>query len=318
MQALQPAPQRGLLIVNPKASATSRRRLRRVVKKLGEVIDVSTVHTDERGHAEALARAGAEKGYDVILSLGGDGTVNEVVNGILSGGRKAAEAPVFAPIPGGSTNVFARALGLAWDRRKAVGQIVEALWEGRERLVSLGRVTDDSEDRLFTFCAGLGWDASVIQKVETYRRNGRNFGAHYARAVMAELNEHGVEGETVEVEMSSGEIDSSTGMVVVQNCAPWTYLGTLPVNLNARASFNAGLDVLILRKLGLSAAARTAASLLVGREGPDGKHAVTHHDLSRIKLRASHPQAFQLDGDYLGERTELELTSVPEALRVAC
>ncbi|GAB4008172.1 hypothetical protein GCM10029992_63870 [Glycomyces albus] len=107
-------------------------------------------------------------------------------------------------------------------------------------------------------------------------------------------------------------------MVVVQNCAPWTYLGTLPVNLNARASFNAGLDVLILRKLGLSAAARTAASLLVGREGPDGKHAVTHHDLSRIKLRASHPQAFQLDGDYLGERTELELTSVPEALRVAC
>jgi diacylglycerol kinase family enzyme len=90
------------------------------------------------------------------------------------------------------------------------------------------------------------------------------------------------------------------------------------VNLNARASFNAGLDVLILRKLGLSDAAMTAASLLVGRDGPDGKHAVTHHDLSRIRLRASLPQAFQLDGDYLGERSELELSSVPAALRVAC
>ncbi|WP_232805789.1 diacylglycerol/lipid kinase family protein [Glycomyces xiaoerkulensis] len=314
---MQAAPRRGLLIANPRASSTSRRRLRRVVKRLEEVLDLNVVHTRHRGHAEQLARRGAEKRFDVVLSLGGDGTVNEVVNGILADGRTAGEAPVFAPIPGGSTNVFARALGLPWDRRKAVGAIAEALAEGRTRTVSLGRAVDEKEDRLFTFCAGLGWDASVIRRVETYRRNGRNFGAHYARAVMAELNEHGVEGESVEIGLPSGETDSSTGMVVVQNCAPWTYLGTLPVNLNARASFNAGLDVLILRKLGLTAAARTAASLLVGREGPDGKHAVTHHDLSGIVLRASLPQAFQLDGDYLGERTELELTSVPGALRVA-
>ncbi|MCH7231715.1 diacylglycerol kinase family lipid kinase [Glycomyces sp. L485] len=318
MHALQPVPQRGLLIVNPKASSTSRRRFKRVVKKLEAVVDVTVRQTDSRGHAEEIAKRGAGEGFDVVLSLGGDGTVNEVVNGLLADGRTAAEAPVFAPIPGGSTNVFARALGLSWDRRKAVGEIVAALEGGRPRTVGLGRVADEKEERFFTFCAGLGWDASVIKRVETYRRNGRNFGAHYARAVMAELNEHGVEGESMEVEMSSGETDTSTGMVVVQNCAPWTYLGTLPVNLNARASFNAGLDVLILRKLGLSATARTAASLLVGREGPDGKHAVTHHDLSRIRVRASLPQAFQLDGDYLGERTELELTSVPGALRVAC
>src|SRR5690606_18043854 len=203
-------------------------------------------------------------------------------------------------------------------RRKAVKEIVRALRNREPRTVSLGRAVTDKEDRLFTFCAGLGWDASVIKRVESYRRNGRNMGAHYARAVMAEVNEHGVEGDPMEVELSSGEVDSSTGMVVVQNCAPWTYLGTLPVNLNSRASFNAGLDVLVLRKLGWSAAARTAASLLVGREGPDGKHAITHHDLSWIRLRASLPQAFQLDGDYLGERTELELASVPGALRVAC
>ncbi|GAB3235975.1 diacylglycerol kinase family protein [Glycomyces halotolerans] len=318
MHALQPAPQRGLLIVNPKASSTSRRRLRRVAKQLGDVVDLTVEQTGDRGHAEQLARRGVDEGFDAVLSLGGDGTVNEVVNGLLADGRKAEDAPVFAPIPGGSTNVFARALGLPADRRKAVKEIVEALRVREPRVVSLGRVADDTEERLFTFCAGLGWDASVIKRVESYRRNGRNMGAHYARAVMAELNEHGVEGESIEVELSTGETDSSTGMVVVQNCAPWTYLGTLPVNLNARASFNAGLDVLILRKLGLSAAARTAAMLLAGREGPDGSDAVTHHDLSRIRLRASLPQAFQLDGDYLGERTELELTSVPGALRVAC
>ena len=317
MRDLKAAPQRGLLIVNPKASTGSRRRTRWVRKKLGSVLDLDVELSQRRGHGEELAKRAAADRYDVVLSLGGDGTVNEVVNGLLADGRTGADAPVFAPIPAGSTNVFARALGLPWDRRRASMAIISALQERRERTVNLGRATGDDVDRLFTFCAGLGWDASIIKKVESYRKK-RNLGAHYARAVMAELNEHGVEGETIEVELSSGEEDLSEGMVVVQNCAPWTYLGTLPVNLNARASFNAGLDVLILRKLGLSDAAMTAASLLVGRDGPDGKHAVTHHDLSRIRLRASLPQAFQLDGDYLGERSELELSSVPEALRVAC
>lgn len=317
MRDLKAAPQRGLLIVNPKASTGSRRRTRWVRKKLDDVLDLDVEVTRRRDHGEILAKRGADKGYDVVLSLGGDGTVNEVVNGLVADGRPADEAPIFAPIPAGSTNVFARALGLPWDRRRASLAIVSAIEERRVRTVSLGRATGDDVNRLFTFCAGLGWDASIIKKVESYRKK-RNLGAHYARAVMAELNEHGVEGDTIEVELSTGEMDLSEGMVVVQNCAPWTYLGTLPVNLNARASFNAGLDVLILRKLGLSDAAMTAASLLVGRDGPDGKHAVTHHDLSRIRLRAAVPQAFQLDGDYLGERTDIELSSVPEALRVAC
>lgn len=317
MRDLKAAPQRGLLIVNPKASTGSRRRTRWVAKKLDDVLDLTVEQTRARGHGEELARRGADEGYDVVLSLGGDGTVNEVVNGLVAEGRPAAEAPLFAPIPAGSTNVFARALGLPWDRRRASLAIVAALQESRTRTVSLGHARGEGVDRVFTFCAGLGWDASIIKKVESYRKK-RNLGAHYARAVMAELNEHGVEGDSIDVELSTGESVLSTGMVVVQNCAPWTYLGTLPVNLNARATFNAGLDVLILRKLGLSDAARTAASLLVGRDGPDGKHAVTHHDLSRIRLRASLPQAFQLDGDYLGERTEVELDSVPDALRVAC
>ncbi|PRY61858.1 diacylglycerol/lipid kinase family protein [Glycomyces artemisiae] len=318
MRDLKAAPQRGLLIVNPKASTGSRRRTRWVVKKLDTVLDLTVEKTDGRGHGEELARRGADAGYDVVLSLGGDGTVNEVVNGLVADGRTAEEAPVFAPIPAGSTNVFARALGLPWDRRRASTAIVSALSDTpRTRTVSLGRAQGEGIDRLFTFCAGLGWDASIIQKVESYRKK-RNLGAHYARAVMAELTEHGVEGDSIKVALSTGEEVESMGMVVVQNCAPWTYLGALPVNLNARASFNAGLDVLILRKLGLSDAALTAASLLVGRDGPDGKHAVTHHDLSRIRLRASLSQAFQLDGDYLGERTELELSSVPKALRVAC
>nr|BFF23939.1 hypothetical protein GCM10025732_19040 [Glycomyces mayteni] len=140
MRDLKAAPQRGLLIVNPKASTGSRRRTRWVVKKLDQVLDLTVQKTEGRGHGEELARRGADAGYDVVLSLGGDGTVNEVVNGLVADGRPAEEAPVFAPIPAGSTNVFARALGLPWDRRRASMAIVSALVDSpRTRTVSLGR-----------------------------------------------------------------------------------------------------------------------------------------------------------------------------------
>ncbi|MFC4335827.1 diacylglycerol/lipid kinase family protein [Salininema proteolyticum] len=309
---------RALLIVNPKATATSPRRLRRVVRSLEEYARPMVEFTRARGHGEELAARAAERGLPVVLTLSGDGTLNEVVNGLLADGRTAEESPVLGPIPGGSTNVFARALGLPADRRRAVWAIGHRLETGRYRKVSLGRVDDGSRSRLFTFTTGLGWDASVIRRVEEYRRKGRRSSpALYMRAIMAEVNTIGAQADSIGVCLPSGIADPSTGMVVVQNCAPWTYVGSFPVNLNARASFNTGLDALVLRKLGLSAAAHTAAALMSGREVPDGKHAVTYHDLSSIRLQADQPQPFHLDGDYLGERRELSLSAVPQALRVA-
>ena len=90
-----------------------------------------------------------------MVALGGDGTVNEVVNGILSEGVRPG-LPDLAVVPGGSTNVFARALGMPASAVEATGQILEALREGRSRRVGLGK----ADERWFTFCAGLGIDAA--------------------------------------------------------------------------------------------------------------------------------------------------------------
>ena len=113
-----------------------------------------------------------------MLTLGGDGTVNEAVNGIVAasvagqgGGAAAgrAAAGALAPLPGGSANVFTRAIGLPDDPVEAAGRILSALAAGRERSIGLGL----AGERYFTFNAGLGMDAEVVRLVEGVRAQGR-------------------------------------------------------------------------------------------------------------------------------------------------
>src|SRR4051812_46549725 len=162
---------RAVLVVNPKATTTSERSRDILVRALRSQVDLRVEYTRRRGHAAALAREAVQAGVDVLVTLGGDGTVNEAVNGLMAAdpGRSAEERPALAVVPGGSTNVFARAVGLPRDWAEGTYVILEALREGRFRTVSLGR----ADDRYFTFCAGIGLDAEVIRRVERQRLRGK-------------------------------------------------------------------------------------------------------------------------------------------------
>src|SRR5438046_8401837 len=129
---------RALLVVNHKATTTSGRVRDVLVQALRSVVDLDVTHTRERGHAASLAERAAADGVDVVVVLGGDGTVNEVVNGLLAHGIPG-HGPALAVVPGGSTNVFARALGLPADWVEATGVLLEALRDGRYRTIGLGR-----------------------------------------------------------------------------------------------------------------------------------------------------------------------------------
>jgi diacylglycerol kinase family enzyme len=106
--------------------------------------------------------------------------------------------------------------------------------------------------------------------------------------------------------------------VIVQNTAPWTYLGDRPIDPNPEASFDLGLDIMAMRALTLASTARTFGQMLAGRHAPHGRHIARWHDLSALTLSADPPQPFQVDGEYLGERTKIQLTAVFQALRVIC
>lgn len=306
---------RALLVVNPKATTTSERGRDVLVRALRTEFDLTVQHTKRRGHGTALAREAAETGADVVVTLGGDGTVNEVVNGLMAA-PSLAERPALAVVPGGSTNVFARALGLPKGWAEGTSVILEALLSGRHRTIGLGR----ADDRYFTFCAGLGLDASVVRRVEQARLRGRtSTPALYLRSA---VNQYflGVNrrNPAITLERPGEPAEGSLATVIIQNTAPWTYLGDRAINPNPEASFDLGLDVMALRELHLPSTTRTVTQIFSRKPDPRGRQVVRLHDVDEFTLLATRPQPFQLDGDYLGEREKVRFTSVPEALRVIC
>jgi diacylglycerol kinase family enzyme len=304
-----------LLVVNPKATTTSQRGRDLLVRALRSEVDLTVEYTLRRGHAADLSRQAAEEHVDVVVTLGGDGTVNEVVNGLLHGGP-GEKVPALAVVPGGSTNVFARALGLPKDWTEGTGVILEALHARRVRTIGLGR----ADERYFTFCAGLGLDAEVVRKVERARLRGKvSTPGLYVRSTVSQfLLDTDRRHRLITLDRAGEEPESGLAMAIVQNTAPWTYFRDRPVNPCPEASFETGLDLMALRALHLATTARTAVQILSSRPHPHGRHLLTLHDLAEFTLRAPRPLAFQLDGDYLGERSTVTFSAVPDALRVYC
>ncbi|MFJ7019563.1 diacylglycerol/lipid kinase family protein [Streptomyces sp. NPDC101117] len=319
---------RALLVVNPAATTTSARTRDVLIHALASEMKLEAVTTEYRGHARDLGGQAADSDdIDLVVALGGDGTVNEVVNGLLHKGPDPERLPRLAVVPGGSTNVFARALGLPNDAVEATGALLDALREGSERTVGMGIAagTPGTADeavpgRWFTFCAGLGFDAGVVGRVEQQREQGRrSTHALYLRQVARQfLQEPNRRHGTITLERPGEDPVTDLVLSIVCNTAPWTYLLNRPVYAAPKASFDTGLDVLGLSRMSTVAVARYATQLLTSspERGPHGKHAVSLHDLDRFTLHSKVPLPLQMDGDHLGLRTSVTFTGVRRALRV--
>jgi diacylglycerol kinase family enzyme len=314
---------RALLVVNPKATTTSERSRDILLRAMRSQVQLDVAYTRQRGHATNLARNARRDGVDVVITLGGDGTVNEVVNGLMAvnspysaESATATARPALAVVPGGSANVFARALGMPRDWAEGAYIILEALRAGRFRTVSLGR----ADERYFTFCAGLGLDAEVVQRVEQARLRGRVATPWlYVRSTIAQyLFDTERRAPLITLERSDHPDELGLACAVVQNTAPWTFLGERAVDACPGASFDTGLDVFGMRVLRLPSTVRMFTHLLATDHEPRGKQVCLLHDVSTFTLRAARPMAFQVDGDYVGERSKVEFVAVPEALRVVC
>ena len=284
------------------------------------------MQTRYRGHATSLAAAARTDGFGLVLTLGGDGTVNEAVNGILGDSAahhaashaaatgSAASVPALAALPGGNANVFTRAVGLPADPVDATGQVLQALAEGRYRHIGVGL----AGDRYFTFNAGLGLDAEVVRAVDGHRARGRAAtSVLYLRMILRQFyrvtdRRH----PALVLERDGHPPVGPLFLGLVSNTAPWTYLGQRPVYTNRKAAFECGLDVLALRSLGTVSTLRTASQILSASRPPHGRAVLTLHDQAELTLRSARPMAFQVDGEYVGEHECVRFRSVPDALRV--
>lgn len=318
---------RALLVVNPVATTTGERTRDVLAHALAGDLKLEVAVTRYRGHARELARRATEQeSADMVIALGGDGTVNEVVNGLLHHGPDAGPLPRLAVLPGGSTNVFARALGLPNDAVEATGALLDALHSGRERAVGLGlaagaRGTDDEgvPPRWFTFCAGLGFDAGVVGRVESERERGkRSTHALYVRQALRQFAGDRRGPGRLTLLREGQEPLAGLALAIVCNTSPWTFLGSRPVYAAPEASFDTGLDLTGLTHLSSLSVSRYAAQLLRSTpdRGPRGRHVVALHDESDFTLQSQVPLPFQLDGDHLGLRRSVSFTGVRRALRV--
>ena len=303
-----------MLIANPHATATDW-RVRDVIDAafssvVGELEVVTTTH---RGHAGELAARAAMDGTEVLITLGGDGTIHEVVNGLLDAG--SSSPPVLATIPGGSANVFARACGLPNDPVQASGLMLRSLRQARHRSIGLGR----ANGRWFTCNAGLGLDAEVIAAMERHRSGGKQ--ASPSRYVTTALAQYF--GSTDRREPRLTVLPGADAPVdhvflsIVQNCSPWTYMGAVPVNACPEASFDKGLDVFALRDMRIIPSLRVTGRLLRGGGTKNRtKAGYSAHDQRSLTIVGRDEVAFQVDGEGLGLTRHVIFESVPNALKV--
>lgn len=303
---------RVLVITNPHATATSARERDVLAHSLGSEADLEVAETANRGHAAALACRAMRDGTDVVVAMGGDGTVNEVVNGLLTDGVHDA-VPALGVVPAGSTNVFARALDLPNDPIEATGVLLEGLRTGSRRAVSVGK----ADDRWFVFAAGMGFDAAIVEGVERHRRRGkRSTHALYARVGLREFFSGDRRNPKVHVELPDGTTFDDVYFVIVANADPWTYVGNRPLHPTPDVSFDTGLALYARRRMGPLGAMYSLVRMSGNRPkvGRRGAHVV--YDLDRLTVWADEPLPVQVDGDLLGPRQKLTLTSAAQAVNV--
>jgi diacylglycerol kinase family enzyme len=315
---------RGLLIVNRHATSMTATVTDLAVRTLAGVLDLDVERTQYRGHARELAAATTA---DLVIVHGGDGSINEVVNGVMGlnsagsfsprgddspreGGR-----PLIAVIPGGGANVLARALGLPLDAAAAIRQVREAVAAGRHRTIGLGLAAD----RYFTFSAGLGWDAEVVREVDRLRAQGRRESVALFLRTMVHQYYAGTDRRrpALTVERDGEPPVSGLFMTIVTNRSPWTYLGERPLLPVPNPDFNSGLDLLALQRLRLTTVLNAVGQMLYVRSRPPrGRNLLSVLGSASLTLRSARPIALQADGEYLGEIEAVKFQFVPHALRI--
>ena len=304
---------RSVLVVNPSATTTTPRTRDVLIAALSRDLEVEVVTTKGRGHASEIAHKAAADGVDVVIALGGDGTINEVVNGLLADApheRPAGVTPALGIVPGGSANVLARTLGLPRDPVEATGALLTAIRERTVRTIGLGRVGE----RWFTFSAGMGVDAEVVQAVEARRVAGARstpglWVRTAARGVLFDTDRR--EPSLIVQELAGGEAVTGVFLVIVSNTAPWTYLGGRAVNPSPAASFDTGLDLLGFRTLRTLPTLVAAGQMIWSAGGPRSRRAVRLTDSEGFRVTASRLVACQVDGDYLGDARRCRVSLGP-------
>jgi diacylglycerol kinase family enzyme len=312
----RPAKKRMLLIVNPYATTVSDRLKNLVVYALQGRYEVETVATEAQNHATEIGREVRDHRYDVVVAFGGDGTLNEVANGLAG-----TDVPV-SVLPGGSTNVVCRTLGIPNDVVDATEHLLALADEWQPRRIDLGLV----DDRRFVFSCGAGLDATVVRRVDAHPRLKSRAGPYYYSwaAVSAFYRRYLVRPVRLRVEVDGEALEGVTALA--QNSDPLTYFSTRPIRVCEGIAIDDGTLALGVLKRAAQRDMPTLIPRLFSAKRPAARHRQIEHfpsvdgatvaSASQTRQGETRPFPVQVDGDYIGEKTRIELRVDPGALTV--
>ena len=300
-----------LLVVNSFASSVNARNTVIVHRLLSRNHDVEIVETNRRGHAIRFAQDAARRGLDGVVAFGGDGTLNEVATGL------AGTNTALAVLPGGSTNVFARTIGMANDPIAATNSLLAGLSDGHISPIGLGRVNG----RYFCFHVGIGFDAAVVASVERHASLKRWLGHPLFMWSSATTWARGYDRTQPRFMARNADTqDELSGLfTVVLNTGPYTYLGNRSLDLAPSARLQSGLTAITFTSLQLRVMGSAFLNALRGRPIGNLDGIVEWSTANNIHVSATNDEVnipIQVDGDYLGETPLLEIDYVADAVRL--
>jgi diacylglycerol kinase family enzyme len=311
-----PAKKRMLIIVNPYATTVSDRLKNLVVYALQGRYDVEAVSTQAQNHATEIGREARDGGYDVVVAFGGDGTLNEVANGLAG-----TDVPV-SVLPGGSTNVVCRTLGIPNDVVDATEHLLGLADDFRPRRIDLGSVNG----RYFVFSCGCGLDASVTERVDAKPGLKAKAGPYfYTWAALSSYYRRYVRNAiALRVEAGGREVEGITALA--QNSDPYTYFASRPLRVCEGIALDDGTLSLAVLRRGAQRDALTLIPRLLGERLKVPNHRQIEHfdDIHEARVSSvstdregrTRPFPLQVDGDYIGEVSLAELRVDPGALTI--
>lgn len=294
-----------LLVVNARAGSVSPRRKEVIAKALSADFKLEVADTMRRGHATELARDAVDRGFRAVLAFGGDGTINEVAQPLVD------TDVALGILPGGSTNVMARSLGVPNDPVEATAFVASRVRTGTRRRINIGRINE----RFFLFSAGLGLDGEVIKRVEANPQAKRARGEWLFLREALSAAWHDYRGAPPPVTLSVDAHDpQQVAFVVCANSRPLTYFKRWPVDALPEAHLDEGLDFFGLKRVGALHIPRIAWGVLVSRSHVQWKSAHYVHDASSAHLASARRLPAQVDGDYIGDLDAATIELRREAL----
>jgi diacylglycerol kinase family enzyme len=313
----RPSRKRMLIIVNPYATTVSDRLKNLVVYALQGRYDVEAVMTEAKNHATEIGREAVEGGYDIVVAFGGDGTLNELANGLAG-----TDVPV-SVLPGGSTNVVARTLGIPNDVVDATEHLLGIADDFRPRKIDLGVASG----RRFVFSCGAGIDATAAKRVDAHPKLKSSIGPYYYTWAAISGFYRQYLRSPVRMRVVAGDQETEGVTSIVQNTDPFTFFRDHPVTLSRDVSLDDGQLVIV----SLRRATQRDMPFIIGRvlvERLGGAQSHRHVDefrgvtqariesISRDNEGVVRPFPVQVDGDYIGEHGELDISIESGALTV--